>query len=42
MSAMVAIVVGFGGAVLSCGFLLLAIADRRQGLLEARLRELLG
>src|SRR5438874_2628012 len=42
MSGLVAIVVGIGGAVLSGSFLLLAIADRRQALVEARLRELLG
>ena len=42
MSALVAIVMGIGGAVLSGGFLLLAILDRRQALVESRLRELSG
>ena len=42
MSGMVAIVVGIGGSVLSGSFLLLAFADRRQALVEARLRELSG
>ena len=34
---MVAIVMGIGGAILSGSFLLLAIVDRRQALVESRL-----